>query len=67
MAVSGCVRKFLGQIREPVIPYSYGKEICGLLDVEDEDQSWLSRVVEDLPVVGQFCDIKKCLSITMIN
>uniref|UniRef100_A0A914I9H2 Phorbol-ester/DAG-type domain-containing protein n=1 Tax=Globodera rostochiensis TaxID=31243 RepID=A0A914I9H2_GLORO len=65
--VSVSVNKFLFQIREPLIPYSYGKEICALLDrvAADTDGTHktpegLPGIVEDLPVahmdtLGHLC------------
>ncbi|KAL3079828.1 hypothetical protein niasHS_014110 [Heterodera schachtii] len=62
--ISACVNKFLMQIRDPLIPYSYGKEICALLDrclaIDGPILEGFAGIVEDLPVahmdtLGHLC------------
>jgi hypothetical protein len=57
--IAGCIKKFLAQIREPVIGKSYGKEIVKCLSNSVTIQN-LQACVEELPLahidtLGHLC------------
>lgn len=48
LSVAGCVRRFLAQVREPVVPFTYGKDIIKCL--EDTSKACnLTSLIGDLP------------------
>jgi hypothetical protein len=54
------VRKFLSQVREPVVPFTYGKDIIKCLEDPNKAGNF-SSLIGDLPIVGliKFCHINE--------
>jgi hypothetical protein len=47
--IAGSIKTFLQQIREPIIPFSYGKDLINAVMNAKTEEIWL--VLENLPIV----------------